>query len=365
MRKVALLVFLELQAFWTIGAIAQDFPPKVFTFYVSNPVYVRPFLSGRNVETRELWVDENGLVHLDGCPPLEFTFSAPYDLGSNTTLTISYLDQFGNTRFLPSSTFILFWDEARASGNPIKRFYTYRVFSSLTYFLQVYAAIRRPDVAAFALHSLCKLAELENYSPGGRLEHEEFLITNLIVRIASKEAPSDTWLCGDLYRQMEQILFLAHFFGLPCAQGDFFAVEWEKPDVFIQKLQKIKEMEEVWGLDLLNPPVLSAHKPIADEDLPMEALNLIHTLYNLLGDNPNPSLFKDKLIRLVRLHSIFGWNRPLAPTREKEDGAEDAQSLYDALTRREDRPWCEDSVLFNMYGGQLCFAVDVLRENLN
>lgn len=67
----------------------------------------------------------------------------------------------------------------------------------------------------------------------------------------------------------------------------------------------------------------------------------------------------------MRLQSIFGWNRPLAPMGEKEDGAEDAQSLYDALTRREDRPWREDSVLFNMYGGQWCFAVDVLRENLN
>lgn len=101
--------------------------------------------------------------------------------------------------------------------------------------------------------------------------------------MASKEAPSDTWLCGDLYRQMEQSLCLAHCFDLPCAQGDFVAADWEKMDVFIQKFPKTKEMEEVWSLDLLNPPVLSAHKPIADEDLPMEALNLIHTLYNLLG----------------------------------------------------------------------------------
>lgn len=87
---------------------------------------------------------------------------------------------------------------------------------------------------------------------------------------------------------MEQSLCLAHCFDLPCAQGDFVAADWEKMDVFIQKFPKTKEMEEVWSLDLLNPPVLSAHKPIADEDLPMEALNLIHTLYNLLGGQSKP-----------------------------------------------------------------------------
>lgn len=120
MRKVVLLVFLGLQAFWTVGALAQDFLTEVFMFYVSDPGRLLSCLSKRCIETRELLVDENGLAHLDTFPPLEFAFSAPYDIASNTSLTIAYPDRLGNTRFLPSSTFILFWDEARASGNPTK-----------------------------------------------------------------------------------------------------------------------------------------------------------------------------------------------------------------------------------------------------